>query len=82
MYKFDFFTAGQGGVDSKILEALGQPIFPSVHENFLELINTLKSNLKILFFADEDTKIVPIAGTGTASMEIIILNAIEENMRK
>lgn len=79
MYKFDFFTAGQGGVDSKILEALGQPIFPSVHENFLELINTLKSNLKILFFADEDTKIVPIAGTGTASMEIIILNAIEEN---
>ncbi|WP_271629269.1 pyridoxal-phosphate-dependent aminotransferase family protein [Caldicellulosiruptor sp. DIB 104C] len=79
MYKFDFFTAGQGGVDSKILKALVQPIFPSVHENFLELINTLKSNLKILFFADEDTKVVPIAGTGTASMEIIILNAIEEN---
>lgn len=75
-FDFYFLTAGQGGVDYRVLEAFSQPVIPSLHERFPELVDNLNSNMKSVFNANDNHLVVPITGTGTAAMEILISNVI------
>lgn len=80
MELFKFYTAGQGKATAEVCNVLGSEIYPSVHESVEKLYSEFESNAKkVLFVNDDNTYILPIAGTGSLAMEILLCNIIEKD---
>ena len=80
MELFKYYTAGQGKATSETCNMLGSEIFPSVHESVEVLYSQFEANAKkILFVEDDNTYILPIAGTGSLAMEILLCNIIDKD---
>ena len=80
MRDFHFYTAGQGKADISTLMTMSNQVLPSVHGKVKLLYDKLNCNLRrLLCIIDDDTIVLPIAGTGTLAMEILISNIIGNN---
>ena len=68
---------GPSNVDTRVMEALSQPILSHLDPAFQdEVMDAIQDGLQMVFEA-ENSLTLPISGTGTAGMEAALINMIE-----
>jgi alanine-glyoxylate transaminase/serine-glyoxylate transaminase/serine-pyruvate transaminase len=61
---------------SEVYKALGAPTLGHLDPKFIEIMDEIKSMLKIVFTTESDV-IIPVSGTGSCGMEAALVNLIE-----
>ncbi len=67
---------GPCNVSEKTLQALSRPLFGHLDPRFLEIMESVKSQLRTVFDT-ENTVTFPISATGSAGMEFLLINFLE-----
>ena len=67
---------GPCNVSENVLEALSRPLFGHLDPRFLEVMESVKSQLRTVFDT-ENSVTFPISATGSAGMEFLLVNFLE-----
>ena len=71
---------GPSDVSSEVLAALAQPTIGHLDPVFIEIMDRLRANLRLLFRTENELTL-PVSGTGSAGMETLFVNLVEPGDR-
>jgi len=68
---------GPSNVSSKVLEAQAKPVIGHLDPEFIKIMNEVADMLRLLF-GTKNILTLPISATGSAGMETVCVNLLEE----
>jgi len=68
---------GPSNVSSRVLTAMSRPLLGHLDPEFLEIMNSIQDKLRQVF-QTSNALTIPISGTGSAGMEALVANFVED----
>jgi alanine-glyoxylate transaminase/serine-glyoxylate transaminase/serine-pyruvate transaminase len=72
---------GPSLIAPRVMRAMAAPVLSHLDPDFVPLLDDVRTSLRRLFRADEQSLTIATSGTGTSAMEAAVANAVSEGTR-